>query len=77
MGVAANTGALPIGQPEARELMPPDGTRFQTFALERVVADAGVLAPFLLGGFVRDGQSWLAMSLDKVAASDVFSHAGW
>lgn len=35
------------------------------------------LSPYLLGAFVRDGQSWLAFSLHKVALSDTFKHAGY
>ncbi|MGH8456187.1 MAG: chemotaxis protein CheW [Stenotrophobium sp.] len=38
--------------------------------------DAGAFAPYLLGGFVRDGQPWLAFSLHKLAMSDAFKHAG-
>lgn len=34
------------------------------------------LNPYLLGGFVREGQPWLAFSLHKVAQSDAFKHAG-
>ena len=39
--------------------------------------DSGSLKPYLLGGFVREGQSWLALSLHKVAAGDAFNRAGW
>lgn len=34
------------------------------------------LSSYLLGGFVREGQPWLVMSLHKIAQSDVFKHAG-
>lgn len=34
------------------------------------------LQPYLLGGFVREGQPWLAFSLHKVALGDAFKHAG-
>lgn len=34
------------------------------------------LKPYLLGGFVREGQPWLAFSLHKVAQSDTFKQAG-
>jgi twitching motility protein PilI len=33
--------------------------------------------PWLLGGFVREGQPWLAFSLHKLAQSDVLKQAGW
>ena len=42
-----------------------------------LVNDSGPLKPYLLGGFVREAQPWLALSLHKVAASDAFSHAGF
>jgi twitching motility protein PilI len=42
-----------------------------------LLSHGGPLAPFMIGGFVRDAQSWLALSLDKIAASDLFGHAGW
>ena len=35
-----------------------------------------MLRSYLLGGFVREGQPWLAFSLHKVALSDAFKHAG-
>lgn len=41
-----------------------------------VVDDAPALKDYLLGGFVRDGQPWYALSLHKVADSDTFKHAG-
>jgi twitching motility protein PilI len=43
----------------------------------QLVADAGVLQPFLLGGFVRESQPWLALSLHKIVAADAFNRAGW
>ena len=44
---------------------------------KEMVADSGLLAPFLLGAFVRETQTWLAMSLHKVALGDAFNRAGW
>lgn len=41
-----------------------------------LLSGAGALGSYLLGGFVRQGQPWLAMSLHKVAQSDGFRHAG-
>lgn len=38
--------------------------------------DQELFAPYLLGGFVREGQPWLAFSLHKVAMSDAFKQAG-
>jgi twitching motility protein PilI len=37
---------------------------------------AGSLRPWMLGGFRRDGQDWLVLSLRRVARSDEFAHAG-
>lgn len=42
-----------------------------------LVEESGPLKPYLLGGFVREAQPWLALSLHKVAASDAFSRAGF
>jgi len=53
-----------------RQFAPADQRR-------ELVDESGTLAPFLLGAFVRDGQPWLALSLHKVTASEVFSRAGW
>ena len=39
--------------------------------------EAGPLQPYLLGGFVREAQPWLAVSLHKIAAGDAFNRAGW
>lgn len=41
-----------------------------------VMAGAGSLEPYLLGGFVREGQPWLAFSFRKLAASDAYKQAG-
>lgn len=41
-----------------------------------LVESDSALAPYALGGFVRDGQPWLALSLHKIAGSDSFKHAG-
>ena len=42
-----------------------------------LIADTGVLQPYLLGAFVRETQTWLALSLHKIALSDAFNRAGW
>ncbi|HUS24971.1 MAG TPA: chemotaxis protein CheW [Candidatus Binatia bacterium] len=42
-----------------------------------LLGDAGPLGQFAMGGFVRDAQPWLALSLDRIAGSDLFAHAGW
>jgi len=42
-----------------------------------MTADAGPLAPYLLGAFVRETQTWLAMSLHKLAMGDAFNRACW
>ena len=42
-----------------------------------LVAEAGLLKPYLLGAFVRESQPWLALSLHKVANGDAFNRAGW
>jgi len=42
-----------------------------------MAADTGPLAPYLLGAFVRETQTWLAMSLHKLAMGDAFNRAGW
>jgi len=39
--------------------------------------EAGPLQPYVLGGFVREAQPWLAVSLHKIAAGDAFNRAGW
>ena len=44
---------------------------------KELVADAGVLTPFLLGAFVRESQPWLALSLHKVVMGESFNRAGW
>ena len=55
------------------------GYRQFTAAEQRreLVDDSGPLKPYLLGGFVREAQPWLALSLHKVAASDAFNRAGF
>lgn len=42
---------------------------------ELVPDDGGPLNPYLLGAFVRDGQTWLAFSLSKLASSPAFRNA--
>ena len=44
---------------------------------KEMMADSGPLAPYLLGAFVRETQTWLAMSLHKVVLGDAFNRAGW
>lgn len=41
-----------------------------------LVNPADVHAPYLLGGFVREGQPWWVLSLHKIAQSESFTHAG-
>jgi twitching motility protein PilI len=41
-----------------------------------LAAGAGELAPYLLGGFAREGRNWLALSLHKLARSVAFTAAG-
>jgi twitching motility protein PilI len=41
-----------------------------------LVQEAGAFRDYLLGGFFREGQPWLALSLNKVALGDAFRHAG-
>lgn len=55
------------------------GYRQFTVAEQRreLVDESGPLKPYLLGGFIREAQPWLALSLHKVAASDAFAHAGF
>jgi twitching motility protein PilI len=38
---------------------------------------AGAVQPYLLGAFERDGRSWRAFSLHKVAGSEAFKMAGY
>lgn len=42
-----------------------------------LLQDSGVLQPYLLGAFVREGQPWRAISLHKITRGDAFSRAGW
>jgi twitching motility protein PilI len=42
-----------------------------------LMAEGGTLKPYLLGAFVREGQTWLAASLHKIAGGDAFNRAGW
>ena len=35
------------------------------------------LTDFLIGAFVREGQPWLALSLNRAIESDAFKHVGW
>ena len=53
-----------------RQFTPTDQRR-------ELMADAGVLQPYLLGAFVRESQPWLALSLHKLAGGDAFNRAGW
>lgn len=42
-----------------------------------LMAEAPAFEPYLLGAFEREGQPWLALSLNKLVASAEFAHAGW
>lgn len=42
-----------------------------------LIEDSGPLRPYVLGGFVREGHPWLAVSLHKITAGDAFNRAGW
>jgi len=42
-----------------------------------IVDEAGPLKPYALGGFVREGHPWLAVSLHKIVGGDAFNRAGW
>lgn len=42
-----------------------------------LIQASGSLRPYVLGGFVREGHPWLAVSLHKLAAGDAFNRAGW
>jgi twitching motility protein PilI len=42
---------------------------------EMVPDDGSELSNYLLGAFLRDGQLWLAFSLNKLAAAATFQHA--
>ncbi len=41
-----------------------------------LVSQAGRIAPYLLGAFVREAQPWLALSLHRLARDDAFVQAG-
>jgi len=41
-----------------------------------LVGQAGAIAPWLLGAFVRDAQPWLVLSLQRLARADAFVQAG-
>jgi twitching motility protein PilI len=43
----------------------------------RLIEGTGVLQPYLLGAFEREGRSWLAFSLHKVANDKTFLQAGY
>jgi twitching motility protein PilI len=53
-----------------RQFVPADQRR-------ELLEESGPCQPYALGGFVRDGQPWIAMSLHKLTAGEAFSHAGW
>lgn len=41
-----------------------------------LVAEGGALTPWLLGGFVREAQPWLVLSLQRLARDETFVQAG-
>lgn len=41
-----------------------------------LAAGGGALAPYLIGGFAREGRDWLAFSLHKLVHSSAFTAAG-
>lgn len=41
------------------------------------IAEDDPLGPYLLGGFAREGRSWLVLSLHKLAQSEALRQAGW
>lgn len=41
-----------------------------------LVAQAGRIAPYLIGAFVREAQPWLVLSLHRLARDDAFVQAG-
>lgn len=52
----------------------------QFTAAEQAPADLApgdVMAPYVLGGFVREGRSWQVLSLHKLAQSETLRRAGW
>lgn len=49
--------------------------QFAAAEQRRELGNAGPFAPFLLGGFVREGQAWLALSLHKLSLDERFTHA--
>lgn len=44
---------------------------------EEVRSADPAFAPYLLGGFRRDGRAWLAFSLHRLAAAEPLRQAGW
>lgn len=53
-----------------RQFNPSDQTHGAT-------ATVAGLAPFLLGGFFRDGQTWLALSFHRLAGADLVKQVAW
>ncbi len=41
------------------------------------ISPGDIMAPFVLGGFVREGRSWQVLSLHKLAQSETLRRAGW
>lgn len=69
-----NSDQAPLG------LLVDEVIGYRTFTVNeqrRDLAAAGPLAPYALGGFVREGRPWLAFSLHKLVQADVMKQAGW
>jgi twitching motility protein PilI len=60
-----------VGEVAGYRQFVPDDQRHQ------LIEDSGALQPYLLGAFERDGRSWSAFSLHKVAGSEAFKSAGY
>lgn len=41
------------------------------------LAEGDAMAPYVLGGFRREGRAWQVLSLHKLAQSDLLRRAGW
>ncbi len=73
--LVVNSSRIPAG------LLVDEVAGYRQFAVgdqrhERV-AEAGALAPYLLGAFEREERTWLALSLQKLVLSPEFAHAGY
>ena len=70
-----NSGKLPVG------FLVDEVAGYRQFSVEdqrhQRVAEAGPLAPFLLGAFEREQQAWNVFSLHRLTDSPEFAHAGY